>query len=474
MTKLVVNLSLDTQKLLEDNRNRASANRLAQEERKNINANAAQLAQPNALTPGAATVLTPVADPKGRAAELGIPRRPTAQRRKQDMLSLFGLSGVNSFALPGSYQHSSQQWTAYGSLLRIIASDNIFFDETSWQETNSYTRETTTWQPSFSQDSRTNRRYWQGTQYALPNIFTNFDWTFEQRSRAYPDYPSIEATPPVLPFPVTDLRFIAPNFRNSNGTPASYPWGGNSLTTSDGRYIYHTKLINVSTLNDASFGLSLGFFGSNPNFYEYYHSRRWIETPNFLWEETGQYVAPYNNFDLYGLYWRFDSKTGETTFSSQFLKNSNVLPNTSAYATDLNTASQFWLSYMDANDPVSRLWNSHLDNNPNTDPSSLIGSFLSNSLSYLNRWPKTLVYDQRTGVLTIVTALNSMSTPQVFTKTIGTLTYSYGDIPVFELPTDFNPTQTTMQQMIASGWTTTTVAAQNDFASLDAYFAIQP
>lgn len=501
MARQRLDLNLDTQRLLAANRERAAANRSAYVDRGQTKRTAAQ-------TTAAATPATPTGaptqneEPRGGTPNLYRAPEPAAQRRKKKGVEVYGISNVNRFYLNETTQESYQTFTGYGAVYDYTIDyttgttvfELLYYNVEEKQFTNSYRLEAARWRPEFNQELPNSRRFFLGDPYTVDNAITHLDWTFDQRSDAPYFAPNlaVKATPPALPFLLEDKVSTSNNaFGNDDF------WGplGSSLTRSDGKFVYHSRLLikcaPASNIVQGSIGPiyegqnyeSFNTFTQNLTTYRYYSTRRGVGSPGIYaapsirWQRQNSYGFG-NPFSFYGLYWRFDPGTGTTTFGSSAL---GVLNDYDwVYGDELNQIVPAWFDGMHPGDPSRRLWKAYEDNYSNMF-SFLVEDFLYESDSFLQRWPPGLVYNEETGVLTIVTGLNggevTLTTPRIFSKEIGPNVNYFASIPIIHLPSGYNEFLTTEQDFLDAGWTAEGTVPESILSildPLDQYFAFKP
>ena len=453
MARLGLNINLATQALLAANKERAANNRSALPDRQQRKNTAAQAADTAASATPVTGPPTQKDEPRGGTPNLWHPDQPAAQRRKKK-LRVFGLSNLNSFPEGGTYQISVQPWTAYAADWRISLSNSgietlDFYDVISFQKANSFIRQDTTWTPIMNEELKNSRKFTVGQKYTIPNTLLSFDWTFASRSvRVLSDLtpdPTVASVPP-LPFRLEDMSYISPTLTGGQSTVASYPWGGSCITRSDGKYIYHSRIVNEispgalmlygrypqnSVYDSDNFEETSPYYASD-RLYSYDHSRRWLDigAGGASWQRTSWSIytdTARAYYTYHGLYWRFEIATGITDFTSRQIgfdtSNSSDL--------GVKDAAVSWLNQMHPSDPVSRLWTA-AKSGWGLNPRLIVNDFLSQSSSFLNRWPESLVYHQDKGLLTLVTTLAGQNTPRMYSKKVGNITYGFGNIPVIE------------------------------------------
>jgi hypothetical protein len=498
MARQRIDLDINTQRLLGANKERAAANRSAYVDREERKRTAAQTAA--AATPAApAGAPTQKEEPRGGTPDLYSPPEPAATRRKKKGVEVYGISNIGSAPVAGTYEESAQPFTAYAAAFTNTSTALTSYNVISFTQTNTYALQNTFFRPEFNQESSNSRKFYLGQSYVIEDAITHLDWTFAQRSTVVSGFsaPIQTATPPTLPFlmedkVVLDETAFPPGL--NNGIWAD----GSQITRSDGQYIYHSRLLKVARpgplVTQGNFlGTSVyspsnfeetDSYTSNGTTYYYNHSRRGAGQPtidNYLgssegWQRRGspeQNADSYiNAYYWYGLWWRFDKTTGATTFSSSPLGIAYGELFTTTNEAEALKAAVSWVEGMHPSDPTYRLWQAHIGNTTAaTWP--LVEDFLTNSSSFLNRWPPGLVYNETTGSLTIVTGLNGLNTPRIFSKQIAPPA-GYANIPIFHLPTGYNEFLTTEQDFLDAGWTAEGPLPQNVLAPLDAYFAFKP
>ena len=499
MARLGLDLNLALQRLLGANKERAAANRESLEDRKLRKENAAEKAQlaADAPRPGSPTQAQ---EPRGGTPQLYRAPEPAAQRRRKGV-QVYGLSNVSGAAVSGTYEQFSEQFTGYA----VRSPSSGVFDTISFPLANTYTIQSTEWQPLFNKELSGSRKIYLGDAYTIGNVIKHLHWYFTQKAHETYAVPTggvagvlptpLEATPPTLPFTLESKVYV-----DETALPASvtYPWAtnGTSITRSDGRYIYHSRLIRTAAPGNA---ILEGKYIQD-SVYDTDNYESWIaRTANSLsyvyeytaraagsstivgvvgygrtegWVRPNQPAIPsdptnYNLNSYYGLYWRFDTQTNTVTFSS-----SSVGTGVDSTVYDDEKAAVLWLAGMHPSDPVSRLWVGYKQSYGISDY-LVVRDFLSKADSALNRWPETLIYNESTGYLTITTTLTGWDVPRIFTKNIGQIAYGFGNIPIIELPSNFSPQLTTEQQMLDLGWRDLGMVPQNGLDPLDQYFAIK-
>jgi hypothetical protein len=515
MARLGLDINLALQRLLAGNKERAAANRGALEDRKRTKENAAekaQLAADAATRPGSPTQNE---EPRGGTPDLYRPPEPAAQRRKKG-LQVFGVDRLSARPEFGSEVYYSQSWTRsvaqyqykesypFGTndvAVREFASPVTYGTNT---EVNYYSKETTEWGPEFNQELSNSRKFWIAPKYSVQDRITEFQWTYRQEADVYfANGFEVNAglTPP--PFLLSDAK--------SARTFDAY-------VSSDGTYIYVTHLVGVfkpgyavtsgtvygvntaedpdSWLEGARDERSIGIGGSGSSAYRRYNVATgerfftrgfWPYYDKFYIVRDGEWFDISFEFDStwpdeledvqysidtwYGLYWRFNVRQPATPeFRSEivhFQVSNYMTQNTDG------EAPKGLFNGMYPSDPIYRLFQAQAAGYTVLPTSMLIEQFLRNSDGFYKRWPTGLVYDEQRGYLTFVTTLAGWDTPRMFTKQVGQITYGYANIPIIELPSNFNAFLTTEQQMLDRGWVNEGLIPQNTLDSLEQYFAFK-
>lgn len=489
MARLGLDINLALQRLLGANKERAAANRGALEDRKLRKENAEQKAQLANGAPGPGSP-TGAEEIRGGTPQLYRAPEPAAQRRKKGV-KLYGVSDPNGFAVDGTYEQVSQQFTGYAS--RSPSPGTL--ETISFPLTNTYTIQSTQWRPIFNQELINSRKFYLSPSYTVSNAINHLNWFFTQKSE------TSVASPPPLPFLMEDKVFI--DETALQGTSTTFPWAtnGTSITRSDGRYIYHSRIFRTAAPGNA---ILQGKFVQDSVYdtdnYEDTKTRT-VNLLTYFYEYTARAAGSttvgeglagfgstdgwkrpssppfadqldytYNIYSHYGLYWRFDSKTNQITFSSASL--GTEIDNSGGAAR--YGAAALWLNGMHPADPTYRLWVAYKQLYSSLSEWFVASEFLTESNGFLNRWPETLTYNEDNGYLSIVTTLVGWDTPRIFTKKVEPITYGYANIPIFELPDNFSPTLTTEQQMLNRGWVNEGLIPQNGLNPLEQYFAFKP
>lgn len=508
MARLGLDINLALQRLLGANKERAAANRSELEDRKLRKENAEQKAQlaNDAPRPGSPTGAEEI---RGGTPQLYRAPEPAAQRRKKGV-EVYGVDGIDSFAVAGTVQEASIPFTGYAATWKWNESSEInlpvfglpytlqYYNVVPVPLTNFYSTQHTRWRPAFNEELKNSRKFYLGDTYTINNDLTGLDWTFSHRSQLnnVPGATSTASTPPQLPFLLEEKVLV-----DQNAFPypvrAESPWSedGTVLTRSDGKFIYHSRLIiYVAPTDDYLEGSGPGKLIYDPNDYETQAAPYTTSTGTYLSETTHRSVyavrdetpriwgtkflagADQQLSHFQALYWRFDITTKETTFFTSLLGaiqgeiRGNIIP--SRYSDALEIVGR-WFDGMHPSDPSRRLWKAYSDNYT-TLFNFVYEDFLSNPSGFLLRWPPGLVYNEQTGLLTIVTGLNGVDTPRIFSKDIGPNVNYFSTIPVIHLPDGYNEFLTTEQDFIDKGWKAEGLIPENTLAPLDQYFAFKP
>ena len=507
MARLGLDINLALQRLLAGNKERAAANRGALEDRKRTKENAAEKVQTATDTtrPGSPTQNE---EPRGGTPDLYRPPEPAAQRRKKGV-EVYGVDNINSFAVAGTVQEDSISFNGYAATWKWNERREInlrayglpytleYYNVTQIPITNSYSTQHTRWRPAFNQELKNSRKFFLPDAYTINDDLTQFDWTFSQRSQqdgVFAATPSV-ATPPTLPFLLEDKVVVD---QNAFPFPVRVyaPWwskDGTVLTRSDGKFIYHSRLVIYSTAKAEYFyGSHPGKSIYDPNDFESTGLTYTTASGEYLYEESVRSVSTVraelplsfrgknvstgaNVYYFQALYWRFDVSTKATTFSTSLLGiidgdfRGNIIP--SRYSDALEIVG-LWFDGMHLGDPSRRLWKAYSDNYPIL-LSFVYEDFLSNPNGFLLRWPAGLAYNEETGMLTIVTGLNGVDTPRIFSKDIGKNVNYFSTIPVVHLPAGYNEFLTTEQDFIDKGWKAEGLLPQTALDPLEQYFAFK-
>ena len=495
MARLGLNINIDAQRLLAANKERAASNRAALEERKNREKIATDRVEASAKDRAEQQ------DDRSSVPDLYRPDEPAAQRRKKGV-EVYGVDNINSFAVAGTVQKDSISFNGYAATWKWNESREVnlyvfglpytleYYNVVPVPLTNFYSTQETRWRPAFNQELKNNRRFYLGDAYTINNDLTGLDWTFSHRSQVngVPGATPSVATPPTLPFLLEDKVVV-----DQNAFPyparADSPWtkDGTVLTRSDGKFIYHSRLV-IYSVPTAEF-----FYGSSPaksiydpNDFETTGQRYTTSSGTYFFERTRRSVVPVRDetpifldgsgvFYFQALYWRFDVATKKTTFSTSLLGTvqgefrGNIIP--SRYSDALKIVG-LWFDGMHLGDPSRRLWKTYSANYP-TLFDFVYEDFLSNPNGFLLRWPAGLSYNEKTGMLTIVTGLKGVSTPRIFSKDIGKNVNDFSTIPVVHLPAGYNKFLTTEQDFIGKGWKAEGLLPQTTLAPLEQYFAFK-
>jgi len=508
MARLGLDIDLALQRLLGLNKERAAANRGALEDRKRTKETADQKAQAAgaAFSTGAPTQNE---EPRGGIPKRPKPQDPAAQRRKKGV-EVYGVDNINSFAVAGTVQEDSISFNGYAATWKWNESSVInlpvfglpytlaYYNVVPVPLTNFYSTQQTRWRPAFNQELKNSRKFYLGGAYTIDNDLTGLDWTFSHRSQVngVPGATPSVATPPTLPFLLEDKVVV-----DQNAFPyparADSPWwseDGTVLTRSDGKFIYHSRLIVYSTAKaDYFYGSSPARSIYDPNDFESTGQPYTTPSGTYRFESTARSVSTVrdelppsfrgknlgtgsNVYNFQALYWRFDASTKQTTSSTSLLGSidgdfrGNIIP--SRYSDALEIVG-LWFDGMHPGDPSRRLWKAYSDNY-STLFNFVYEDFLSNPNGFLLRWPPGLVYNEQTGLLTIVTGLNGVYAPRIFSKDIGKNVNYFSTIPVVHLPAGYNEFLTTEQDFIDKGWKAEGLVPQNTLNPLQQYFAFKP
>lgn len=389
----------------------------------------------------------------------------------------------------------------------------LYYNVTSLNRTIYYELAERRWGPTFVQEGDTSRQFWTGDPAVQSDILRSFNWYFSQRSD-YINYwvheegngpmPST-ASPPSLPFNFEDkytlMEDVVTGFYYDYRTISTF-------SSCNGRAIFHSRIIRVTRPATA---LTQGdsFLDSvyDPNNYDYdtalsnygvwesdcvkrgvvvqgeNRTHRFIDpvTKNVAREDTPylSFGSPFYNIShYYGFYWSFELETETSLLRTEYLGPEGHSTHTSSmtmqqYDTRREIIADFF-NKMSGGDTNWKLWQAWKESYPSFSDYLLIEDFLYDEQSWLNQWPQGLVYDEWKKTLTIVTDVADGGT-NVYSAYVGDLPegVSFAGIPGIYLPDNYNPSTTTNQDFIDSGWTAEGPMKDSGLGEIHAPFAIK-
>jgi hypothetical protein len=514
--------------LLDENKERSGDNRAIRQNRTHRKSEADKQATPALPQIGGADAVKAEGDknPIGQMNSTRVidPSRReelSAQRRKKNKLSVFGISN------PGSYEPQprtivSQSWTATAS--RWVTYQDIgpfFYDywaqDYQQQRTNSYTIiPSQKWSPAFAKEASSNRTYINAPTHELGKTAFTFDWTFWQTNLpdGAPGNSFVVATTPQLPEPVTTWFNNHPRV-SLNHLPA--------IASSDGRYIWYSVVYALSRPSSDFYissvagdllpykGLRNDFFDTQ-NGGEYVFevvSRRTLNNGSPQTDPTSGYnhdylgyefnndnYARYRNWDFavtslnlglprlfsdvqaYGLTWRYDTENPQSPPNfSEF----NLGYTGDGTLAGFHNFASMYLGLLDASHPAKEEWTQMLARKTaNESFAELANRYFDPTYgSGFYSLVPGLVYYKDTGLAIYTGKLKRgnffPNFPRVYTKTLTpNLSYSSASYrmpyPSSNPGSYFREFLTTHEDMIANGWEEQADAPVTQFGTALPYY----
>ena len=497
MTKLNLLLQLQQQKLLAENKERAGFNRSAKEDRSRTTKTADKASNPPATSPAAQAQQAEDARKKkelsGGSLDLHKRRRPAATGDKKK-LRVFGISNINSYDWPEKIENVVIPWTAtYNRRIESSIEPNgtrhyRWIRETQ-QQTNSYQVVEREWIIGFNEDFGNSTTLFATPKHTVPGVITAFNWYFHQSSigvteqsvagAVYHGEESIIASTPQLT-PHSSSWFTNKQTMTTNDKP---------LTSSDGRYIYHSTWYVAGSPPPSFYRISskdifYGYTIFNPLtttsglpyqiikdelpleqidiggsifFGRYIQKDIWdIQQGTSKYYNLGDSLQSFR--DVRGLYWRYDTQTPDAV--PELTVKDLSYPGDGTAADRRNVLSNF-LDNLNPSDPYYKLWKFlyapqylSLPTIPGYSNYSKAYDFLNYLLqppqqqnTYL-RWPPNLVYYPDTGEALFTKALNT-GAPTVYSTTVATGLETYQMMNLFPYLTQADNSH---QIMLSNGW----------------------
>lgn len=515
MARLGLDIDLALQRLLGANKERAASNRGALEDRKRTKENAEEKAQlaNGASRPGSPTGAEEI---RGGTPQLYRAPEPAAQRRKKKGLQVFGVDRLAARPEFGSEINYSQAWTRTVANFRYRVSYPLGFNGpgvyefvtpvtyNSNPETNSYSKETTEWGPEFNQELINSRKFWLAPKHFVQDRITNFQWTYRQEANVFfADGFQVDAGIPLPPFRLDEIvsartsdayvssdgtyiyvTHVAGVFTPGITTTSGTIYGVNTAEDPDAWWIGNRNETNAQYIIEGGTGYYYRTVTTGENYFSKTFSPAFdkFTTPGY---DTYGLLGPgtmqgmpeagsrQHTIDRwYGLYWRFNVRN-PTTPELRVEQIYFTVSDRASSTTD-GEVSRALFETMYPSDPIYRLFQAQAAGYTGLPTSMLINQFLTNDDGFYKRWPTGLVYDEQRGYLTFVTTLAGWDTPRMFTKQVGQIAYGYANIPIIELPDNFNAFLTTEQEMLNAGWVNEGIIPQNALDPLEQYFAFKP
>lgn len=436
-----INITIGDQRLLQQNKTRAAANQQALDDR---------TATKNTKAAATEQAFAQQEEPPGAVPENVIKRRPAAQRKKAADFVLYEMNALQLIVEPNSTQIFSQEWTGYRSIAYYgnsppyALSYYTIYDSTRY---NNYNIDTKSILPLFEQQQAAQKVSWAGEKHYQYNNVNSIDWTLRQRSREWTGVPSVEATPPTLPFKFEDKIY------NSQ--------------------IYNPVLISCDTVNIYVAARLLHFVPAGAilrvagNTKSIYDSTAY-ELDNTLTPLSFGYGLRRRDFQLQTtlvwthLYWTFNTKTKTVSFYKNGLFDS----------TTGQSAASF-LNGLTFENPQYKMWTAYKQEFSNLSDTTLAPQYLYSLPAPYKRWPRGLGYNPTTGLVTITTRTFQNYYYRLFTYTVAPATNH--TVVAALLPSNYdqdNMSATTDKDFTDAGWTLT-----KEFDSTlpvsDYYFAMQ-
>jgi len=466
MTKLNLLLQLQQQKLLAENKERAGFNRSAKEDRSRTTKTADKASNPPATSPAAQAQQAEDARKKkelsGGSLNLHKRRRPAATGSDDATYRVFGLSNLAPYDWPEKIAAVSIPWTATFDR-RVQAGSTVNVIRVSAQRTNSYSVAEREWMVGFNEDLGDSVQLITTPKHTLPGVITNFDWYFHQSSDGYPGEENfvnrvekIIASPPLLT-PHNSSFFT----NKQTVSPAGY-----SLSSSDGRYIYHSTYYSTGTPRPAFFETSpfiiRNIFTAEPIYADYYNldyidfdGLRYYGQKIHRVTSDIRYLQSlnYSSDDRYfgeatGLYWRYDTETEGAV--PELRVTTLSYPGDGTAGDQRNVLSNF-LDNLNTSDPYREWWKFRYGN-LHYNSFAFLSSVTPKIDSYL-RWPQNLVYYKDTGLAIFTKALKinnvAPASPTVYSIETTPNMPIYTVMQTFPYLTD---ELTSHETMLSSGW----------------------
>jgi hypothetical protein len=513
--------------LLDENKERSGDNRAIRQNRTHRKSEADKQAAPALPQIGGANAVKAEGDnnPTGQINSSRVidPTRReelSAQRRKKNKLSVFGISS------PGPYEPQprtivSQSWTATAS--RWVEYQYIgpfFYDywaqDHQQQRTNGYiVIPSQKWSPSFAKEASSNRTYINAPTHELGATTFRFDWTFRQTNvpDGEPGNSLVVATLPQLPTSPSTWFLNHPRVSLEH-----LP----SIAASDGRYIWYSTVYALSRpsyafyYNDPSYtgdwpiqttGVYNQFYDTQNggDFVREYVSRRTTYTGSPITDPASGYnfdhyrndnlkryggwdfvIKPlnsttpnqYSDVQAYGLTWRYDT---ENLQSPPNFSQYNLGYTGDGTLAGLHNFASMYLGLLDANHPVKEEWIQWISRKTATQ------SFASLATEYFDptygfgfySLVPGLVYYKDTGLAIYTGKLKRgnffPNFPRVYTKTLTpNLSYSSASYlmphPSSTPGSYFKEFLTTHEDMIADGWEEQANAPVTQFGTALPYY----
>jgi len=403
----------------------------------------------------------------------------SAQRRKKKKkFKVYGVSNINPYDWPEKIESVSIPWTAtYNRRIESIEGDGLRhyrWVRENIQRTNSYQVVEREWLVGFNRDFGNSTTLFATPKHTLPGVITAFNWYFHQSSigvtgqsvagAVYHSEKSIIASTPQLS-PHSSGWFNNKQTMTVNDKP---------LTSSDGRYIYHSTWYvagqaSTSFYNISSKVLFTGYTIFNPPLTvrdEFpsetididgftYHGHKIQKTIFGIQQGTSTYFSLGDSLryfrDVRGLYWRYDTQTPNAV--PELTVKDLSYPGDGTTADRRNVLSNF-LDNLNPSDPYYKLWKFLYASNYSYSYNFLnsLTSQIEHSLTYL-RWPPNLVYYPDTGQALFTNRLfnNGLFDTNftVYSKTVATGLETYQMMHLFPYLTQSDNSH---QNMLANGW----------------------
>ena len=471
MAKINLLLQLQRQKLLQENKERAGQNRSAKEDRSRTTKTADKASAPPATTPAAQAKQEEDARKKrqlsGGSLDLYKRRRPAAT--EDDEFRVFGISNINPYDWPEKIESVSIPWTAtYDRLLftGVVGQTNTYtVDRATVQKTNGYRVVEREWFVGFNEDFGNSVQLITTPRHTLPGVITALDWYFHQSSNGYSGYSNDDVTTPPVARVVASPPQLTPHNSSWFTNKQTISVNDKPLTSSDGRYIYHSTWYTTGRPRPAFFDAYTGtvldnIFNARPILADYYPSDS-INTNGFTYYGNKiQRTTPdiqsgrslnYSDDDRFfgefkGLYWRYDTETPEAV--PELTVKSLSYPGDGTAADQRNTLSNF-LDNLYPDDPYYKWWKFRYGTGYNNAFRFLspVTTQIPKEDTYL-RWPQNLVYYPDTGQALFTKALNT-GAPTVYSKES---TANMHIATVMQLFPYLTEASNTHENMLSNGW----------------------
>ena len=493
MAKINLLLQLQRQKLLQENKERAGQNRSAKEDRSRTTKTADKASTPPATTPAAQAKQEEDARKKrqlsGGSLDLYKRRRPAAtEDDDDDEFRVFGISNINPYDWPEKIESVVIPWTAtYNRRIESIESDGLrhyrWVRETQ-QRTNSYQVVEREWLVGFNEDfGNSTTTLFATPKHTLPGVITAFYWYFHQSSIGYTGQSVAGAVYHSEESIIASTPQLSPHSSSWFNNKKTMTVNDKPLTSSDGRYIYHSTWYVAGSPPPNFYKMSskiyfVGYTIFNPlltikdelpleTLYTggFTFNGRYIQRDI---QDIRQGTSNYFNLgdslqyfrDVRGLYWRYDTQTPDAV--PELTVKDLSYPGDGTAADQRNVLSNF-LDGLHPSDPYYKLWKFLYASNyskaydflsPVTPQVSKAYDFLSpvtpqvqENQTYL-RWPPNLVYYPDTGQALFTKALNT-GTPTVYSKTVAPGLETYQMMHYFPYLTQAGNSH---QNMLSNGW----------------------